>query len=136
MKFKNLKLKIKNYQRGVSLYLAILIMAVLLALALGISAILYGQMKMIKGMKDSVIAFYAANTGVERVLYGISRNQFASTTSGNVGPASYQATLVCGAGYTQCPPPLATSTTCLAPYYCLKSTGIYKDTKRAIHISR
>lgn len=58
-----------NKQKGVSLYLSVVIMVILLAIVLGISTILLGQLKMIRGMENSVIAFYAADTGVERVLY-------------------------------------------------------------------
>lgn len=56
-------------QKGVSLYFSLIIMTVLLAIALGISTILTGQTIMIRSMGDSVIAFYAADTGVERILY-------------------------------------------------------------------
>jgi len=62
------KCKIQN-SRGVSLYLAILIMVVFLALALGISAILFGQIKVMTGMGDSVMAFYAADTGIEKTIF-------------------------------------------------------------------
>jgi len=56
-------------QNGVSLYLTVLIVTIILAISLGISSILVGQIKMISGMGKSVIAFYAADTGTERVLY-------------------------------------------------------------------
>lgn len=49
--------------------MAILIMAVVLSIGLGISAILISQIKMLRGMTDSVIAFYAADSGIEDVLY-------------------------------------------------------------------
>jgi len=39
-------IKIQNSKNGVSLYLALMIMTVLLALALGVSAILFGQIRM------------------------------------------------------------------------------------------
>lgn len=64
-----LKYKSGGGQKGVSLYLALVIMGILLALALGISTILVGQIKITKGMGDSVIAFYAADTGIERELF-------------------------------------------------------------------
>ena len=57
------------FQKGVSLYLSVIILAVLLAMALGLGAILASQTRMIKGMGDSVAAFYGADTGVELVLY-------------------------------------------------------------------
>jgi len=39
-----------------------------LAAALGLAAILVGQIKIIRGMGNSVVAFYAADTGIEQVL--------------------------------------------------------------------
>jgi Tfp pilus assembly protein PilX len=56
-------------QKGLSLYLAIMIMSILLAIVLGMSAILFHQLKMIGEMGNSVVAFYAADTGIERALY-------------------------------------------------------------------
>jgi hypothetical protein len=63
-----------NYQlqatkKGVSLYLALIIMFILIAIGLGVSLIIVSQMKMMKGMGDSVVAFYAADTGIENSLY-------------------------------------------------------------------
>lgn len=58
----------KSFQKGVSLYLTIVIMAALLAIVLGLTGILVSQLKMVKGMEDSVIAFFAADTGNERGL--------------------------------------------------------------------
>ena len=56
-------------QKGVSLYLTVIILAILLAISLGISTILLGQMKIIGEIGKSVVAFYAADTGIEKMLY-------------------------------------------------------------------
>ena len=65
----------KNYsQKGVSLYLAVIIMLILLAIALGVSTILVGQIKTIRGMGNSVSAFYAADTGIETELKKIFKD--------------------------------------------------------------
>jgi len=105
--------------KGVSLYLALMIMAVLLALALGISTILFGQMKMIRGMGDSVSAFYAADTGIERALYE------GGSVSGELeNGARYEVQI------------LSPGPDCPGVNYCLKSLGTYKEIKRAIEIIR
>ncbi len=57
-----------NQQQGVILYLAVVITTIMLAIALGVSSILLGQIKTIKEMGFSVKAFYGADTGVERAL--------------------------------------------------------------------
>lgn len=59
----------KTIERGVAIYLAFMVMTILLAISLGLNVILIGQTKAIKGMGDSVIAFYAADSGIEKILY-------------------------------------------------------------------
>ena len=111
--------------RGVALYLAIMIMGVLLTLALGVSAILYSQIKVAKGMGNSVMAFYAANSGIERELY--EENPTGTTYSDYLdNGASYTVTVV-AAGEGNCP---------VDVNRCIKSVGAYKETKRAIQIIR
>lgn len=109
-------------------------MAVLLALALGISAILYGQMKMMRGMGHSVIAFYAADTGIERELYegnatGTSYSGYLDLNKNGVqddGDTVYRVWVISPGG-EGCP---------TDANYCIKSVGIYKETRRAIRVTR
>jgi len=129
-------MKIFNFEKGVSVYISFMIMTILLIIGFGISTILLSQIKILRGMGDSVLAFCAADTGIERVLYAISINDLQQTYSGLVGEASYNATLVCGFDYEDCPDELIRDENCLASYYCLKSKGIYKETKRAIQVTR
>ncbi len=108
-------MKFSISEKGVSLYLAVLIMSVLLTLALGISSILIGQIKTMKEMGNSVAAFYAANTGVEKTLYEISKgagigSHFEGTLTEN--GASYIADI------------LAPEGTCPGPNYCIRSVGV------------
>ena len=97
-------------QQGITLYLSLIIMGILLSLAFGINTILLGQTKIVQDIGDSVFAFYAAETGIERNLY-----------DGSQGAGSLEN----GATYF-----VAT----LAPG--IKSVGTYKNTSRAIYISR
>jgi Ca2+/Na+ antiporter len=60
---------LKNYQEGVSLVIAFFVMVVILAVVLSISTLLYKQVNFIRNMGDSVAAFYAADSGVEKFLY-------------------------------------------------------------------
>jgi Tfp pilus assembly protein PilX len=109
----------KSRQKGVSLYLALLIMAVILSIGLGVSAILLGQIKVIRGMGDSVVAFYAADTGIERALRE-GRGVSGVLENG----ARYEVRF------------LSPGPDCPALYYCLKSVGIFRETRRAIEIIR
>jgi len=56
------------FQRGVSIFIVIVVMSVLLGIALGLNAIFVRQLKNLRGIGDSVIALYAADAGIERIL--------------------------------------------------------------------
>ncbi len=116
-----MSIKFKISERGVSIYFSMIILSIMLAIALSLTTILINQTRMIKGMGDSVVAFYAADTAIEEILYknkvclsfigcgsaswicvdtvdcddGIS--SLSSPTTGNVGPATYTATFDDGA---------------------------------------
>ena len=110
--------------KGISLYFGLIIMAIFLAVALGLTTILIGQIGIMKGMGDSVVAFYAADTGIERIL--MSRES-PPPTLGDTLPneASYSVTVTAG-GSPGCNPILN---------YCIKSIGTFRGTKRAIEIT-
>lgn len=120
--------------------MSIIILSVLLAIALGLGAILVRQTRMIKEMEDSVEAFYGADTGIERLLYedklcrqsgcgslswicvdrlncNAGRSSTESPLSGTVGQASYNVTFNDG----------ATS---------IMSRGLYGSSWRAIQVER
>jgi hypothetical protein len=122
MKLPTTNYKLQTTNKGVSLYLALMIMFILIAIGLGISLIIVSQMKMIRGMSDSVVAFYAADTGIEEGLY---KKRIEGTLEsgdsfpGSVGGASYEG------AYEE---NLSTGE------YKWKSVGSYLGTKRAIEI--
>lgn len=123
-------MNLKDSQQGVSLYLAIMVMTVLLAIVLGVSAILLSQQKMVRGMGYSVMAFYAADTGIERVLYDFEPTYSETLDNG----ATIEVTMVCSPDHPDCPLELGfiVDPNCQASYFCIKSIGEYKETKRAI----
>jgi len=106
----------KNPKKGVSLYLALMIMFILIAIGLGVSLIIVSQMKMIRGMGDSVVALYAADTGIERALYEKRANGMNWSGSDSVGGANYTV------NYTE------------NSEVRWQSSGNYKGTKRAIEV--
>ena len=117
--------QLQQGQRGVSLYLAMIVMTVLLGIALGISSIFLGQTKILRGLGYSVIAFYAADAGIEEVL--INRDS-PNTICLEASPCS----LANGAEYYLDIKPAGVG--CPAVNYCIKSIGQYKETRRAIEI--
>lgn len=59
----------KNLEKGVSLIITFFVLVIVLAVVLSISVILYNELKIIRNIGDSVVAFYAADSGVEKTLY-------------------------------------------------------------------
>lgn len=129
-------------EKGVSILLAVLILSILLAIALGISYFITQQMKMMREVGYSIQAFYAADSGIEEAL--LSENL---PLSGSVNGISYNVTCEC------CNPQLNPNTClnpggcpsgcssdpdgdCKASIFCLKSIGILtaKGIRRAIQV--
>jgi hypothetical protein len=118
-----------------------------LAIALGICAILIQAMKIMTEIGYSVVAFYAADSGIETALYDLYQNPSSPSPShsGYIEEAqeiSYQTSAKC------CQPGLGDCTlvecplgdgyidsNCDALNYCLKSRGSYQRVKRAIEIN-
>jgi len=56
-------------QKGVSLIITFFIMLIVLAIVLSISALLYSEVKVIRNISNSMASLYAADSGIEKVLY-------------------------------------------------------------------
>lgn len=56
-------------EKGVSIYLVIIIVSALLAISLNVASLIVGGAKIVSGSANSVKAFYAADTGIEAALY-------------------------------------------------------------------
>jgi len=146
---------LKFSQKGVSLFLSILILAIILAVVLGLTSILIGQIRTIKEMGKSVVALYAADTGIERTLKAV----FAHINNPGENPldpsyeksldneSKYEARVVCCSSedescyyYSgaenpkQCPSGLQEDDECAATRFCVRSVGDFKGTKRAIEV--
>jgi len=114
-----------NKESGISLLLAILILSLILAVALGLNTILLRQIRMAREIGNSVTAFYAADSGIEEVLM-VRDNPSSSCTQGSPcqlgNGAKYYLSIVPAGG------------SCLSQNYCVKSIGIFKETRRGIEI--
>ena len=115
-----------KHQTGTTLYLGLMIMTILLAIAFGLNSIFLGQVKTIRVMGHSVIAFYAADAGIEEVLM---QRSSPSSICTEASPCS----LDNGAEYylniKDKDDPL-----CEAANYCITAVGVFKETRRAIEI--
>ena len=145
----------KESQRGVSLYLAVVILAILLPVAIGLSSIVIFQFKMTRELGNSVVAFYAADSGLERTLKAVfdhidnpEENPLEPSYPGSLdNDSKYEARVVCcwsgnescyyysGAeNPKQCPSGLQEDENCKATRFCVRSVGSFKNTKRAIEV--
>ncbi|MDP3991096.1 MAG: hypothetical protein Q8P63_02260 [Candidatus Nealsonbacteria bacterium] len=115
---------LENNQKGISLYISFMIMAILLSVALGLNTIFIGQTKTIRGIGNSVIALSAADAGIERILLDRNNPSDIPETELSSNGATYQVFVTLG-GTINCP----------ATHYCVKSVGSYQGTRRAIEIT-
>ncbi len=120
----------KNYQanreKGVSIYLAIMIMSIILSIVLGLTVILIGQIKTTKDIESSVVAFYGADTGIEQMLAEQSDHIGPIQMGMSLGFVEYEVWRATADGSEDwCPASLEYS-------HCIKSVGVYKETRRAI----
>jgi len=114
-------MKIIN-QKGVSLLLTILIMAAILAISFGLFRLSIGEIKLIRDIPNSLIAYYAADAGIEWAIYeerqrgGVSDKPDCSVDLGNGSKYGIE---VNRTGET----------------ITIKSIGCYKEIRRAIEVS-
>ena len=59
----------ENKEKGVSLIIIFFIMMVIIAVILSVSILLYSEVRIMRNMAASVVSFYAADSGIEKVLY-------------------------------------------------------------------
>lgn len=115
--------------KGSSLYFSVVIIAIVLGIVLGTSSILVVQIRIVRDMGSSVIAIYAADTGIERALKQIR-------IDGNfeaIGSSQYPET-VGNAQYWVEEPVDGSNEDCDALNYCIKAIGKYANVQRAIEV--
>ena len=61
--------KDRQNQEGVSLIITFFIMVIILSVVLSISVLLYNEVKVIRNIGNSIVSFYAADSGIEKVLF-------------------------------------------------------------------
>ena len=124
----------KQKSEGISIYLAMVVMSILLAVAFGINSILFSQIKTIKGMENSVVAFFASETGIEKALKEATDDTYSASGYLDLDEDGFQGdkdstydVSAFAAGVDGCP---------VSANFCIKSIGTYQETKRAIQIQR
>jgi hypothetical protein len=115
-------MNIKRDKKGASLLLTILIMSAILAIAMGISKLSLGEIKISRELPQSFIAYYAAEAGIEEGLYadlvvipqGMASNFVRDFGGGKACSVEFDGT---------------------SPNRTIKSTGSYGGTSRAVELS-
>lgn len=113
----------KHSQKGISLIFSVFILTFVLGIALGGASIVVRQIQITRNIGYSVIAFYAADSGVEKILFK-DRDNPASVPDGY---GEEDIPLGNGAEYTVNVTKDSNGTT-------IDSKGIFKNINRAIEI--
>jgi len=79
----------KKATKGVSIFIVIVVMTILLGIALGLNAISVRQLRNLRDIGNSVIALYAADAGIERIL----RIDICMTTATSLIPKCIEDTI-------------------------------------------
>lgn len=110
---------INNNQKGVSVYMTIIILSVLLSVSLGLTSVIVGGAKVASSLSNSVKAFHAADTGIEKALYNIRILSQCSNFNGTLAPNYTYDVEITGAN-------------CLETGTSIKSIGTYNTTNRKV----
>jgi len=127
--FKKNKIKTIIGSRGaVSLIMVMIILSVILAIVTGSSFIISNGLMASLRHSDSVVAFYAAETGIEQALFDHKTQEPAPAARCGTGWASVGVARYCLSITETTPGDYLTITK-------IQSTGEYKNTRRSIEIT-
>jgi hypothetical protein len=113
-------MKSSKQEKGVSVLFAVSILSVILSIGLGASSVLISQIKTVREIGYSVAAFYAADNGIEEVLLMQTPSDIPES---QLNGSTYEVSVKD-----------SENPECDAVNFCIKSTGAYKGTRRAIEI--
>jgi len=116
--------KNETSQRGVAIFLAVVILTLFMSVALGVSTLLVSQIRIMRDLGNSVVSFYASESGIEEALKFASNESYDSSIVTLSNGATYKAVGV-SAGVGNCSG---------TAHYCIKSVGMYKGSRRVIEI--
>lgn len=124
-----MKVEKKN---GSAIIMSVIILSIMLAIGLGLSAIMLKEVQFNRTAGFNVPAFFGADSGIEKIL--TIRNIPRSLCP----TASVPCTLSNGVTYwvavTSKNGTKPDGTICASDNYCIESTGYYKETRRAIEV--
>lgn len=116
-----------NIKKGSAFYFTILLLSIIMGISFGLNSILMSQINITRRAGNSVMAFYAADSGIEKVLN--NRNDPES-----ISEEEKNGELENGATY-EIEIKNDSDAGCDARNYCIVSRGTYKETTRAIRVT-
>jgi len=120
---------INKKSKGSILFFSIIITAVVLTIGLGLTNLLIKQFKIIKESGNSVLAFYAADSGAEFGLFELFKENIYD--SGPI-PTTTTYFLDSNLGYKLV---IDNTSACSASYYCIRSYGFFQQYQRRIELA-
>ncbi|MDD4409054.1 MAG: pilus assembly PilX N-terminal domain-containing protein [Candidatus Pacebacteria bacterium] len=125
-------MKNNTYQKGFSIYLVMIIVAMLLSVSLNIGTVIINSAKMSGNLSDGIRAFHCADSGIEHALYHVTRTTPVCTGMGEsdgggipLNDTAYKYTFTVNPNID-----------CANTGTTITSTGSYKSTtKRIIEVS-
>ncbi|UMX48051.1 MAG: hypothetical protein L7H18_00705 [Candidatus Nealsonbacteria bacterium DGGOD1a] len=129
----------RNGRRGIAIYLAAVVLTIILAVALGVSLLSVYQLKSLNEAGASVVAFAAAETGVEWSLTSWISGSYLDTTNYQSACPWDAATskYICARNIALGDASYTVDASLCGPaneYLCVRSLGSYRNTQRAIRV--
>ena len=82
-------MKDNKQKKGFSIYLVMIIVSVLLSVSLNVASIIVSSAKMSGSLSEGVKAFHAADSGVERALYNLTRSDVTTCVGMDIVNKTY-----------------------------------------------
>ncbi|MCX6720923.1 MAG: pilus assembly PilX N-terminal domain-containing protein [Candidatus Staskawiczbacteria bacterium] len=119
-------------QRGVSLVITFFIMIIILSVVLSVSILLYSELKVIRNIGNSTVGFYAADSGIEKVLYYDKQVLVTTVACTGVGQGTCSTSgQICNNGFCTVPRGLCLMLSPSNANPCTTgSTGIYCNNRK------
>ena len=111
----------KYNEQGIALLLTLLILSGIISIALGVSNIILSELRLGRTAGHLVPAFFAADSGIEKVL--TNRDAPANISGSLLNGATFNVTVT------------AAGPDCSAASFCIESTGVFGTTRRAIEVN-
>ncbi|MDP2820778.1 MAG: hypothetical protein Q8O39_01055 [bacterium] len=86
----------KNNQKGISIYIAIIILGIVSGIVFGLVVLFLGQIKTLRNIGDSTMAFYLADSGVEHSLFNLRKEGGNGLVSGSLDANNQYVLFSCG----------------------------------------